>query len=125
MNAALISLAVTAAFFAVAVILGGRLERSAKPYPKGLLIAHIVPFFLIGLGIGTCLDKLQGVTPAMPLATLALYAAGATLNASMLTGIVMIIRQQKSRPWIKAHKLATLVMALGLVASAAFMALKK
>jgi len=115
MNSVLISLAVTAAFFAVAVILGFRLGRSAKPYPKVLLIAHGLMFFVIAYGIGACLDKLSQTTAGTPLAKEALFVALGLLWANLVSGIVMVCLKRKNRGWILAHKLAMFVMAFSLV----------
>ena len=124
MNPVLISLTVTAAFFVVAVVLGFRLGRSPKPYPKILLSAKIVLFFVIAYGIGECLNKIQGVTTGTSLAKVALFTALGLLWANLVSGIVMIFLKQKNRRWILAHKLGMILMALSLVAAGIFMALK-
>ena len=123
MNSFLVCWIVTAAFFAVSVVLGFRLKRCPKPYPKILLASHIVLLFLIGLGIGQCLDKIKGVTTGTSLATVALYVAGATINVSLVSGIVMLFSKQKKRGWILTHLMAALLMGLAILVAGVFRAL--
>jgi hypothetical protein len=124
MNSVLISLLVTAVFFVVAIILGFRLGRSSKPYPKLLLSAHAVMFFAIAYGIGACLDKLKGVTTGTSLAKVALFVALGLLWANLVSGIVMICLKKKNRGWILAHKLTMFSIAISLVVAGIFMAMK-
>jgi hypothetical protein len=124
MNSVLISLLVTAAFFVVPVVLGFRLGRLPKPYPKVLLIFHGVMFFPIAYGIGACLDKLSKTTTDTSLAKVALLVALGLLWANLVSGIVMICLKKKNRGWILAHKLAMFVMAFSLVAAGIFMTIK-
>jgi hypothetical protein len=124
MNSVLISLMVTAAFFVVAVILGFRLGRSPKPYPKILLSCHAVMFFAIAYGIGACLDKLSKTTTGRSLAKVALLVALGLVWANLVSGIVMICLKKKNRGWVLAHKLTMFAMAASLVAAGIFMAMK-
>ncbi len=123
MNSVLISLSVTAAFFVATVVLGFRLGRSPKPYPKLLLSAHAVMFFVIAYGIGACLDKLSKTTPDASLAKIALFTALGLLWANLVSGVVMICIKKKNRGWILAHKLGMILMAVALVAAGIFMAM--
>ena len=125
MNSTLLSLLVTAVFVVIAVVLGFRLGRSAKPYPKVLLIAHGLMFFAIAYGIGMCLDKLSREAAEASLAKGSLLAALALLWANLVSGIVMICLKKKNRRWILAHKLAMFVMAGLLVLAGVFMAMKR
>jgi len=115
---------VTAAFFVVAVVLGFRLERSPKPYPKILLITHAAMFFAIAYGIGECLNRLKGATTDSSRAKVALFVALGLLWANLLSGIVMICIKKKNRGWILAHKLTMFFIAVSLVAAGIFMAMK-
>lgn len=124
MNAVLISLAATVAVFVVAVVLGLRLGKSPKPYPKLLLSAHAVMFFAVAYGIGACLDKLSKTPTDPSLAKVALLVALGLLWANLVSGIVMICLKQKNRGWILAHKLAMFAMAFSLLAAGIFMAMK-
>ena len=124
MNPVLISLTVTAAFFVVAVVLGFRLGRSPKPYPKLLLSAKIVLFFVIAYGIGECLNRIKGVTTDTSLAKVSLFTTLGLLWANLGSGIVMIFIKKKNRGWILVHKLGMILMALSLVAAGIFMAMK-
>ena len=124
MNPLLISLLVTLAFFVVAVVLGFKLGKSPKPYPKVLLISHALMFFAIAYGIGACLDKLSKTTTDTSLAKVALFAALGLLWANLVSGIVMICLKKKNRGWILAHKLTMFVIAFSLVAAGIFMAMK-
>lgn len=125
MNAVLISLMVTAAFFVVAVFLGFRLGRSAKPYPKILLITHAAMFFAIAYGIGECLNRIKRVAPEPSLAKVSLFVALGLLWANLLSGIVMICIKKKNRRWIFVHKLTMFCMAFSIVAASIFMAIKR
>lgn len=125
MNSILISLLVTAVFFVVAVVLGFRLGKSPKPYPKVLLICHALMFFAIAYSIGACLDKLSKTTTDTSLAKGALLVALALLWANLVSGIVMICLKQKNRGWILAHKVAMFVMAFALVAAGVLMVMKR
>ena len=123
MNPILICLLVTVAFFVVAIVLGFKLGRSPKPYPKILLFAKSVLFFVIAYGIGECLNRI-GVTTDTSLAKVSLFTALGLLWANLVSGIVMIVLKQKNRGWILAHKLGMILMALSLVASGIFMVMK-
>ena len=125
MNSVLISLSVTAAFFVVAIVLGFRLGRSPKPYPKLLLSAHALMFFAIAYGIGVCLDKLSKITTDASIAKVALFVALGLLWANLVSGIVMICLKKKNHGWILAHKLTMFAMAVSLVAAGIFMAMKR
>ena len=125
MNPVLISLIVTVAFFVVTVILGFRLGRSPKPYPKLLLSIHIVLFFVITYGIGECLNRMNGTTTGTSPAKVSLLIALSFLWASLVTGIVMIFIKKKNRGWILAHKLTMFLMALSFVAAGIFLAVKR
>ena len=124
MNPVLIALIVTVVFFAVAIVLGFRLGRSPRPYPKLVLIPHILLFFAITYGIGECLTRIAGRTTALPLAKVALLVALGSLWASLVSGIVMLCIKQKNRRWIMAHKLTMFAAALSFVATGIFMVLK-
>jgi hypothetical protein len=124
MNPVVISLMVTAAFFVVAVVLGFRLGRSAKPYPKMLLITHIAMFFAIAYGLGECLNGIKGVTTDTSLAKVSLFTALGLLWANLLSGVVMVFVKKKNRGWILAHKLTMFLMAVSLVAAGILMAMK-
>ena len=124
MNPVLISLTVTAAFFVVAIVLGFRLGRSPKPYPKLVLSIHILMFFVIAYGIGECLNRI-GVTTDTTLAKVSLFTALGLLWANLASGIVMIFLKKKNRGWILAHKLGMILMALSLVAAGIFLAVKR
>jgi hypothetical protein len=124
MNPVLISLLVTAAFFVVAIVLGFRLGRYPKPYPKALLSAKIVLFFVIAYGIGECLNRIKGATTDTSLAKVSLFTALGLLWANLGSGIVMICLKKKNRRWILAHKLGMVLMAVSLVAAGIFMAMK-
>jgi len=124
MSSFLISLFVTAAIFAAAVIVGFRLSRSPKPYPVILLAAHIVLFFLIAVGIGACMNKIEAVAKGS-LATVSLCFAGPPLIVLFVSGIVMIWSKQKKRGWILVHKLAMYGLGLSIAGAGLFMALKR
>jgi hypothetical protein len=124
MNPVLISLVVTVAFFVVAVILGYRLGRSSKPYPKILLITHMAMFFAIAYGIGECLNRIKGVTTDTSLAKVSLLVALGLLWANLASGIVMLCLEKKNRGWILAHKLTMFLMAFSVVAAGIFAAVK-
>jgi hypothetical protein len=125
MNPILIALLVTVVFFAVAVILGFRLGRSPRPYPKIVLIPHILLFFAITYGIGECLTKIAGGTTNLPLAKIALLVALASLWASLVSGIVMLCLKKKNLGWIKAHKLTMFVAAFSFVAAGVLLVMKR
>jgi len=125
MNPVLISLLVTAAFFAVAIVLGFKLGRSPKPYPKILVAAKIVLFFVIAYGIGECLTRMQGATTETSLSKVLLFIALGSLWASLASGIVMICIKKKNRGWILTHKLTMFLMALSFVAAGVFLLLKR
>ena len=125
MTSALISFFVLAAFFAVAVILGFRLARSAKPYPKILLSAHIVFFFLIAVGIGACMNTIETALSASSLAIVSLCFAGPAIIALFVTDIVMIFSKQKKRGWIFAHKLAMYFLGASIAGAGICLALKR
>ncbi len=124
MNPVLISLLVTVVFFVVAIVLGFRLGHSAKPYPKLLLSAHILMFFVIAYGIGECLTRMQAATDTS-LAKVALYVALGSLWASLASGLVMIFIKLKNRGWILAHKLTMFLTAFAFVAAGVFLVLKR
>jgi len=123
MNPVVFSLLVTAVFFGVAIVLGFKLGRSPKPYPKVVLIAHMAMFFVIAYGIGESLNRI-GVTPEMSLAKVSLFSALGLLWANLVSGIVMICLKKKNRGWIVAHKLTMFLMALSLVAAGVFAAIR-
>ena len=125
MNPILISLMVTVAFFVVTVILGFRLGRSPKPYPKLLLSIHIVMFFVITYGIGECLNRMNGTTTGTSPAKVSLLVALSSLWASLVTGIVMVCIKKKNRGWILVHKLTMFFAALAFVAAGIFLVLAK
>ena len=125
MNPVLISLLVTAAFFAVAIVLGFKLGRSPKPYPKILVAAKIVLFFVIAYGIGECLTRMQGATTETSLSKVVLFIALGSLWASLASGIVMICIKKKNPGWILAHKLTMFLTALSFVAAGVFLLLKR
>ncbi len=125
MNPVLIALIVTAVFFMVAIVLGFRLGRSPRPYPKIVLIPHILLFFAITYGIGECLNRIAGGTTALPLAKVALLVALGSLWASLVSGIVMLCIKKKNRGWIMAHKLTMIIAALSFVATGIFMVMKQ
>lgn len=125
MNPVLIALMVTVVFFAIAVFLGFRLGRSPRPYPKLVLIPHILLFFAITYGIGECLTRLAGGTTALPLAKVALLVALGSLWASLVSGIVMLCIKKKNPGWIKAHKLTMFAAAVSFVAAGIFLILKR
>ena len=118
------ALLVTVVFFVVAIVLGFRLSRSPRPYPKLVLIPHILLFFAITYGIGECLTRMQAATDTS-LARVALLVALGALWASLVSGIVMLCLKQKNRGWIMAHKLTMIAAALSFVAAGIFLALKK
>jgi hypothetical protein len=122
---ALISLGVTAAFFVAATLIGFRLERSPKPYPIPLLSAHIALFFLIAIGIGVCMNKIDAGTKALSPATVSLCCAGPSLIALLVSGVVMICSKQKRRGWMLMHKAAMYFLALSLLAGGVLTALKR
>jgi len=124
MNSVLISLSVTAAFFVVAAVLGFRLGRSPKPYPKLLLSVHALMFFAIAYGIGACLDKLSKTATDASITKVVLLVALGLLWANLVSGIVMICLKKKNRGWILAHKLVMFAMAISFVAAGVFMAMK-
>ena len=125
MNPILICLLVTVAFFVVAIVLGFKLGRSPKPYPKILLITHMAMFFVIAYGIGECLTRMQGATTDSSLAKVALLVALGSLWASLASGIVMLCIKKKNRGWILAHKLTMFLMVLSFVAAGIFLAVKR
>ena len=125
MSPALISLLVTVVFFVVSIVFGFRLGHSSKPYPKLLLSAHILMFFVIAYGIGECLTRMQGATNDTSLAKVALLVALGALWASLASGIVMLCLKQKHRGWILAHKLTMFLIALSFAAAGIFLALKR
>jgi hypothetical protein len=125
MNPVLISLMVTAAFFVVAIVLGFRLGRSPKPYPKILLSFHAVMFFAIAYGIGECLTRMQGATTDSSLAKVSLLFALGSLWASLASGIVMLCLKKKNRGWILAHKLTMFLMAFSFVVAGIFLTVKR
>lgn len=125
MNPLLICLLVTLAFFAVAVVLGFKLGKSPRPYPKVVLIIHMAMFFAIAYGIGECLTRIQGMMPVPTLAKTALLVALGLLWANLLSGIVMLCLKKKNRGWISAHKLTMFLMAFSLVAGGILLVLKK
>lgn len=124
MDPILIALIVTVVFFVVAVILGFRLGRSPRPYPKLVLIPHILLFFAITYGIGECLSKIAVGTADLSLAKTALLVALTALWASLVSGIVMLCFKQKKRRWILAHKMTMFAAALSFVAAGVFVVLK-
>ena len=124
MNPILICWLVTVAFFVVAIVLGFKLGRSPKPYPKILLSAKIVLFFVIAYGIGECLTRMQRATTDTSLAKVALFVALGSLWASLASGIVMVCIKKKNRGWILAHKLTMFLMALSFVAAGIFLMVK-
>ena len=125
MNSALISLMVTVVFFVVAIVLGFRLGRSPKPYPKLLLSIHIAMFFVIAYGIGECVTRITGATTDTSPVKVSLYVALGSLWASLVSGIVMIFIKKKNRGWILAHKLTMFFVAFSFAAAGIFLALKK
>ena len=125
MNPILISLLVTVAFFVVAIVLGFKLGRSPKPYPKILVAAKIVLFFVIAYGIGECLTRMQGATTETSLSKVVLFIALGSLWASLASGIVMTCLKKKHRGWILAHKLTMFLTALSFVAAGVFLLLKR
>jgi hypothetical protein len=125
MNPVLISLMVTVAFFVVAIVLGFKLGRSPKPYPKILLSIHITMFFVIAYGIGECLTRIKGAASDPSLASVSLFVALGSLWASLLSGIVMIFIKKKNRGWILAHKLTMFSAAISFVATGVFLVLKR
>ena len=125
MNPILMCLLVTTAFFVVAVVVGFRLQRSPKPYPKALLFAKIALFFVIAYGIGECLTRIKGVPTDTSLAKASLFVALGLLWANLVSGIVMIFLKKRNRGWILVHKLGMILMALSLVAAGIFMAIKR
>lgn len=124
MNPILICVLVTAAFFVIAIILGFRLGRSPKPYPKLVLIPHMVMFFAIAYGIGECLTRMQRATTDTSLAKVAMLVALGSLWASLASGIVMLCLKKKNRGWILAHKLTMFLMAPAFVAAGIFLMVK-
>ena len=125
--AVLLSFLVTAAFFSVAVVIGFRLARSAKPYPFTLLASHVVLFFLIALGIGACMNAADAGTNGTPmsLATVSLCFAGPALIVLFVTGVWMIWSKQKKRGWILAHKLAMYFLGLSIGVAGILAVLKR
>ena len=121
MNSVLIGMAWTAGLFVVGVFIGFRLERLPKPYRLGLLSAHIVLFLMISFSIFVAIYNIRGVTEHKFFSTLFLYVAAFTLLANLATGTVMAIKKQKDSKLILAHKVATIFMAISIVASIAFM----
>jgi len=124
MNPALISLVETVVFFIVTIVLGFRLGRSPRPYPKIVLIPHILLFFGITYGIGDCLNRIAGGTTAMSLTKIALFVALTSLWLSLASGIVMLCIRKKSSRWTKAHKLTMFSAAVSFVATGIFMVMK-
>ena len=124
MNPALISLVVTVVLFIVAIILGFKLGRSPRPYPKNVLVPHILLFFAITYGIGDCLTRIAGGTTVMSLTKIALFVALTSLWLSLASGIVMLCIKRKNRGWTMAHKLTMFSAALSFVATGIFMVMK-
>lgn len=125
MNSVLISLLATAALFAAAAIVGFRLGRFPKPYPVALLSIHIVLFFLVGIGVGVSMNKIEAALSPESLAIVALCCAGPPLIALLVTGIVLICIKTKKRGWIIAHKLAMYLLGLSVLGSGVFAVLKR
>jgi drug/metabolite transporter (DMT)-like permease len=125
MNPVLICLSVTVAFFGLAIVLGFKLGRSPKPYPKILLITHMTMFFVVAYGIGECLTRMQGATADTSAAKVALLVALGSLWASLASGIVMLCLKKKHRGWILAHKLTMFLAALAFVAAGVFLVMKR
>jgi len=125
MNPIFICLLVTVVIFVVTILLGFKLGSSPKPYPKILLITHMVMFFVIAYGIGECLTRMQGATTDRSLAKFALLVALGSLWASLASGIVMLCLKKKHRGWILAHKLTMFLMALAFVAAGIFLMVKR
>lgn len=124
MDSVLNSMGVTAIFFAVAVGVGHRLERSPKPYGLAILAIHITLFVLISGGIIASIYKIQGVTEAKLFSTISLYVAAMTLLGNLVIGTSMAIAKQKNKKLILAHKLSTSLMAIAIFAGIVFMILK-
>lgn len=113
----LLSYTITAALFALAVVLGFRLGRHAKPYPPDLLILHIAPFFFIVLGIGQCMSAIDAILPATSVAMSVFYLAGPALIALFISGVVLCLSKRKVRAWVIIHKVAMYCLGLSIVAS--------
>jgi hypothetical protein len=124
MNPVLISLAVTVVFFVITILLGFKLGRSPKPYPKILLITHMAMFFVIAYGIGEFLTRIKAVTSGPTLPIIFLFIALGSLWASLASGIVMLCLKKKNRGWILAHKLTMFLAALAFVAAGVFLVAK-
>lgn len=124
MTSFLVSLMVTLTFFVLAALVGFRLARSPKPYPLTWLAGHIALFFLIAVGIGTSMGKIEAAKAETSIAMMALTFAGPPLIVCLVSGIVMICIKKRNRGWIFVHKLGVYGLALALVSSGIFMALR-
>ena len=124
MNPVLIALLVTVVCFAVAIVLGFRLGRSPRPYPKLVLIPHILLFFAITYGIGECLSRIASGTTALPLVKVALFVALASLWASLVSGIAMLCIKKKNPRWIMVHKLTMFSAAISFMATGILLVMK-
>lgn len=124
MDSVLNSMVVTAVLFAIAAVVGRRLERSPKPYGRAILSTHIALFLLIAGGIIASIYKINGVTEGKLLSTISLYIAAMTLFGNLTIGTIMAVAKQKNKKLILAHKLSTSLMAISIFAGIAFMVLK-
>lgn len=124
MSSFLVSLMVTVTFFVLAALVGFRLARSPKPYPLPWLAAHILLFFLIAVGIGASMNKIEAAKAETSMVMMALTFAGPPLIVCLVSGVVMIFIKQRKRGWIFVHKLGVYGLALALVSSGILMALR-
>jgi hypothetical protein len=103
MDSVLNSMVVTAIFFAIAVVVGRRLERSPKPYGLAILSVHISLFLLIAGGVIASIYKINGVIEGKMLSTISLYIVAMTLLGNLTIGTIMAISKQKNmKPLYKA-----------------------
>ncbi len=124
MDSVLNSMAVTAIFFAIAVVVGRRLEHSPKPYGVAILSTHIVLFLLVAGGIMASIYKIDAATEGKLLSTISLYVVAMTLLGNLTIGTIMAVAKQKNKKLIFAHKLSTSLMAISIFAGIAFMVIK-
>ena len=124
MNSVLTSVTVMGLFVAVTSAIGLRLDHFGKPYGAGKLTIHIILFFFVAAGLIASLYKLEGAVHEKLFSTVSLYAVGLTVLTNAITGFVMSIIKTINKKLISIHKFSTILMALSIVSSIAFLILE-
>ena len=124
MNSVLISVIVMGLFVVVTSAIGLRLDHFGEPYGAGKLTIHIILFFFVAAGLIASLYKLDGVIHEKLYSTASLYVVGLTVLTNAITGIAMSIIKAINKKLISIHKFSTILMALSILSSIAFLILE-